>query len=1400
MLLTVYDSKGQEKTVLSADDSSTQVKELQSDNILTLSFTLYEHVALAVNDYVLFRGERFWVTERYQPTEKSSVEWSYDLKLYGIESLIKRFLVLKDVDGEDDPVFTLTATPYEHVSLIVRAINEGMGTSDWKVGEVTGTDNIVVDYQGTYCNEALAKIAKLVGTEWWVEGQTVNLCRCEHGETVVLGYDKGLTGLERDTASNVKFYTRLFPIGSSRNIDATKYGYSRLQLPGGVKYVDVNTDKYGIIHHYEADAFAGIYPRRVGTVSDVRAEEVTDEDGTAYTIHYFKDNSLDFDPNSYELTGKKKRVSFQEGSELSGLGNEEDGTYYFEADYHSDTREFEIVTIWPYDDGTQLPGGTLVPKPGDRYILWNIRMPDEYIRAAETEYRAAVDAYNARHGIDVSVYKSSTDYVYIEENQVQLYIGRRVRLESREYFPETGYRDSRITKITRKVNNPAEMEIEISDAVSTGIMDKIEDNIASAVKSQTVSAASSFHLPGIIGCGDNTLPTDKNVYSARRVNRDFLSKTKPDTAHKHITFEEGITVHQLARMMNLEVEELATIAQAVVQVLRSGKFVDGFAGEGYQIWQQIASGDWNFTIDNITVRKCMTIYELIVQKIRSVGGMVVVSAANGKVKEVTLENGSYRFVFEDENGFQPHDLMRCQVFTGRDVRYYWVEVAAVEGDAVVVPESEFAGVVPAAGDECVLMGNTENAARQNLILISATEDGQPRIDVLDGVHEKNFNGCLRTRLGALDGISDSAFPVDAQPSGYGLYSNNCFLTGIFVLANGKDVLTMFSIMEGMIKSEMASVRYDMNVKDNYLNNTVFAGSLDGWTLGQGIRLFKVGGRLLAFNRNFYANKASSANIATQDGRYVLRIKNSSVTQKNADLARHPEFELVDQIVVNEDGSESVIGKLYRPKMFYVSFKYLVKEPGTLRVLFQNEQGTGFEEYSRIDCTKELQASTEFLTMEIAGKWDGTGDFYLAFTGDIYIYQLFLAGNPLSDFAETYKSHMEVTDKKLDVMYTHIRKNDADIEKYYSEIQLTAEQLRLSVTKEVNDVKTAIGQLELRADQFSTAIGNNSDAISAAQALANKALGCGMYSQEQYSQTTDPWSSWASGTEYKHVGALWYNPSTGVTKRYVGTDNSDTWETVSDSAVSAASYVLQNKDKWSLVVGNFDSSGNPTAASGIVTTATGNSLWVQKGGVISSINQSAESVSINASKINFNGAITANGSFKIDTSGTFSATAGKVGGFTIQSGRLYWKGYDYFGSDSRSLKLGVSSTDTEGIVDVAFNAATSGRFGVKSVGSNLGGAAIYGSTGTLTYPGMSMTYAGYFVGPVDVRDTSTGLVSDVCASLKFRAISSRNSNGTYNYYDGISFGAEYDLDDVRLVVRNGIIVGLRKDNGSIILGV
>lgn len=170
MLLTLYDQYGSVKTTLSPNDSSTQDKEVQGDNVLSLSFTLYEYVSIDVNDYVDFEGERYWAVEKYLPQEKSTVEWEYYVKLYGIESLIKRFLVLNTVDGTSEAVFTLTARPIDHMRLIVQNINDGMDhTTNFKVGTVEGTDNVEIDYVGKYCDEGLKELAEKVGVEWWIE-------------------------------------------------------------------------------------------------------------------------------------------------------------------------------------------------------------------------------------------------------------------------------------------------------------------------------------------------------------------------------------------------------------------------------------------------------------------------------------------------------------------------------------------------------------------------------------------------------------------------------------------------------------------------------------------------------------------------------------------------------------------------------------------------------------------------------------------------------------------------------------------------------------------------------------------------------------------------------------------------------------------------------------------------------------------------------------------------------------------------------------------------------------------------------------------------------------------------------------------------------------------------------
>ena len=87
-----------------------------------------------------------------------------------------------------------------------------------------------------------------------MEGQTVNVCRCEHGEEITLGYGKVLTGIERDTTGTYNFYTRLLPVCSTRNIYSSTYGHSSLMLSGGRQYVDIHMEEYGIYDRSEQDA------------------------------------------------------------------------------------------------------------------------------------------------------------------------------------------------------------------------------------------------------------------------------------------------------------------------------------------------------------------------------------------------------------------------------------------------------------------------------------------------------------------------------------------------------------------------------------------------------------------------------------------------------------------------------------------------------------------------------------------------------------------------------------------------------------------------------------------------------------------------------------------------------------------------------------------------------------------------------------------------------------------------------------------------------------------------------------------------------------------------------------------------------------------------------------------
>ena len=994
MELKIYDKRNRLRTTLVPDSSSTHHEEVGGDDYLSVSLDSQECVTLELNDWTVWEGRKFWCVETYTPKQTGRRKWTYSVKLYGAASLIKQALML---NTEDSPVFSYTATAREHVALVVKNLNRWMGgITDWKVGKVEATGNIVVDYsEGLYGNDALKKIADEAGTEWWIEGMTVNVCRCERGDEVTLGYGNGLLSIERDSADNVKFFTRLFPIGSSRNIDAEKYGSSRLLLPSRATYVERNTE-LGIVEHFEQTAFQEIYPRRTGKVSSVRKETKKGDDGKPFDIYYFTDGEMNFDPNEYEIGGLVKRVTFQTG-QLAGLGNDEDGEHYFEVNYNSATREFELITIWPYDDDTQVPGGVLEPKAEDTYILWNVRMPDEYYPIAEEEYATAVEKYMDEHCLDKSVYKCSTNYVALKKRGVVPCMGQRVRLESDRFFA-SGYRESRITVVDQKLERPTEADIEISDVLSQTTQSRMADeieNVRSEVKANTVE------LPDVIRSWDTTLPTDNNLFSARRSQQEFISKKRNDRAKKKITFEEGIGIglEENGRIDGKGNADLLTLV--VRELLRSANYGgSGMTGNGWQIGidEDLLS---HLIVDKITVRRVMNVFELLINKVRSVGGQICVSAANGKIKTVQEQGDYWHITFEQENTFVAHDLMRCQVFTGTSQKAYWVEVAGIANGGILVEKSEFETAQPEEGDECVLMGNTETANRQNLVLISASEDGHPRVDVLDGVNAKNFDHALRARLGNLNDIKDDRFPLDNQPKGNGLYADNVYLRGTFLLSTGEDIKTKLEITEGKVQSAIDSVRNDFLSEKGYLNNPTFTSGLEKWNSENETVFFLVGNKWIWANGNVLSKKGDGASVVTDMGRTVVRIRNKYILQKHGNLRYVPTFP------TNDEGQKEALP-------VYLTFFYRCAKVGTLKVRFENVDKTGFANFNSMEISEEIAETEGYVQYTGNGLWNGTGDFRLEFDGDIYMYMLVLSTDKYEALTHRYRTLFEQSERLVKI--------------------------------------------------------------------------------------------------------------------------------------------------------------------------------------------------------------------------------------------------------------------------------------------------------------------------------------------------------------------------------------------------
>lgn len=753
MELKIYDKANNLRLTASPNSSSTVTEEIGGECSVSASFTHTAYVPLDVDDYIELEGVRYKVKSRYRPKQKNTQTYEYSVKFYAPIHDAEDTLILFQ-EGETTSEFSYDGGPREHLQLWIDNMNRRAGGNLWSIGTVITAENKTIDYRNVKCWDAAFGsngIAATFETEMWADGYVINLCKAERGEVVELGYLQGLTNLAQEDNGEVKFFTRLFPLGSTRNIDATKYGYSRLQLPDRSLYVDKNVDLYGVKEDTEENAFSDIYPKYVGTVSSVRTEEKTSEEGREYTVFYFKDNGMNWNPKNYEIPDLDYMLQFQTG-ELVGRGT--DGS--FQAAWHEDTGEWEIINVYP-DDTTQIPGGAIIPQPGDQYIPWNFAMPQEYITEAEQEYKLAVDNFLDTYSFDPNKYTGTTDRNYIERNNTPLRIGWNVRLLSEQYFGGIGgYKDTRITKVQRKLNDLCQATITCSDQVGTGWKSSV-DNQLNNLK-YVLSRQEEQTIIDIIRTTDSKTPSDNNVFSALNSLYTFLCKNKPDSTNYLIRFLGGL----------------------ISDNIESQDFASGPLGTGFIVKRDPKTGRSYIEADEIYIRLKAYFDTLEIKHLSHVGGRIVLSPASMeciKVEKISGEtdalydiNGDrlydslnselyaevegqanvYRCYFNTTDGektiyneFAVDDLAQCREFNVKSNvsqqvanQYYWRRVVGVGDDYIdlSISDCDVGSLEPKAGDTIVTIGNKTDTNRQHVIFLSSYDDDAPCFKLYSGIN------------------------------------------------------------------------------------------------------------------------------------------------------------------------------------------------------------------------------------------------------------------------------------------------------------------------------------------------------------------------------------------------------------------------------------------------------------------------------------------------------------------------------------------------------------------------------------------------------------------------------------------------------------------------------------------
>lgn len=575
----------------------------------------------------------------------------------------------------------------------------------------------------------------------------------------------------------------------------------RLMLPEGISYVDAykysptgerinigdeNYDDPDNVEMPEEEAIEEIvifedeYPQYNGTISSVSHDDKVDDNGKEYRIYNFKDTGLKNFTEDFKLDDEELHMIFQTGK-LAGM---DFAINIVESDNTGTT--FEIVRNEDY--GRFLPDDILYPEASNTYILYGFDtayISEQMLPDAEQNLLKKAKEYVKKSMIDPSTYdcEMDADFIYNKGNIRTYEVGAKVNLINKAFFPEG--RQSRIIGFEWPLDIPYDHPIyTVGETASYSRIGEIESKLDSLTyKGQTYSGSAvggGGTSVYVIGVNDKTIPSDRNVFSAKRVLQEIIayaiSKTKDDTALGLISFLNGINVTKGIVTDTITATELSSNIVKVLDKLTANNaaFTGNISSVDYAEkllgWLITPAGD--IDAKSLRLRDFLEVPELRYNRVSVITGEEWNAPGGGIIESVDEENSIVYLKLEpgEVTAIEVDDICKANFNndTGFQTTYFRITEKLDNGSFKYVLRSGYT-YHPQKAMHFVCYGNFTNAERQK-----SSYSTQNYIRFLKGVNNWEITkDMIAMQLGDLSNLK--LFGMDM--TGHSAYLNRIYMTG-----------------------------------------------------------------------------------------------------------------------------------------------------------------------------------------------------------------------------------------------------------------------------------------------------------------------------------------------------------------------------------------------------------------------------------------------------------------------------------------------------------------------------------------------------------------------------------------------------------------------------------------------